>query len=229
MIVGSGLIARAFAVHAPELDHVCFYAAGVSNSSCRDESEFERDHFRLQNTLAGTDPTILFVYFSTCSVEDPWSRESPYVRHKARLEDLVRRRERHLIVRLPQVAGKTPNPHTLLNYLYSRIVRSERFDLWRNASRNVIDADDMARIVADLIEHEDVVGETINVANPHNSTMTEIVVAMEATTRRRAIYNNLDKSGGYVIDTHRMAAATRRCSIVFDAGYLLRTLGKYYS
>jgi nucleoside-diphosphate-sugar epimerase len=229
MIVGSGLIARTFAVHASALDRVCLYAAGVSNSSCSDESEFERDRLRLQTTLARVDPAMLFAYFSTCSVEDPWSCDSPYIRHKVQLEELVRGRERHVVVRLPQVAGKTPNPHTLLNYLYSRIARSERFELWRNASRNIIDMDDVAAIVVDLIKHENVGGETVNVANSRNSTVLEIVAAMEATIHRCAIYSNLDKGSAYAIDTRRITDAVRRQGVIFDTSYLMRTLGKYYS
>lgn len=62
------------------------------------------------------------------------------------MEALVTHHPRHLILRLPQVAGRTPNPHTLLNYLYARISRGESFRLWRNARCNIIDVDDVAAI-----------------------------------------------------------------------------------
>ena len=94
---------------------------------------------------------MLFVYFSTCSIDDPSLQSNRYVSHKRELERLVRERDRYLVVRFPQVAGDTPNPHIILNYLYARISRSERFDLWRSASRNVIDLDDAVRIVHDLV------------------------------------------------------------------------------
>jgi nucleoside-diphosphate-sugar epimerase len=228
MIVGSGLLAKAFSERQAKLESVCLYAAGVSNSSCRDELEFERDQQRLQQHLAAVDPAMLFVYFSTCSVLDPWSQDNHYTLHKSRLEALVRERGNFLIVRLPQVAGKTPNPHTLLNYLYNRIVRSERFDLWRMSSRNIIDVSDIVSIVADLILHERVASETVNVANARNFTLPEIVAALETVTRHRAVYNSLDKGGDYAIDTTRIASAVRRCGIVFDDNYLLRTFAKYY-
>jgi nucleoside-diphosphate-sugar epimerase len=228
MIVGSGLLAKAFAAHAPGLQNVCIYAAGVSNSSCRDTQEFERDRLRLEATITETDASALLVYFSTCSVRDPWSQDSAYIVHKNLLEDIVRERERFLIVRLPQIAGKTANPHTLLNYLYNRIVRSERFDLWRNSSRNIIDVGDVAAVVADLVNSEAVTAETVNVANSRNFTLPQIVSALEITTRRRAIYNSVDKGGDYAIDTARIADSVRRCGVAFDEGYLLRILRKYY-
>src|SRR6185437_5053251 len=142
MIVGSGLLARAFERRAGLLEGVCVYAAGVSNSACTDRTEFEHDRARLQRVMASLPDDMRLVYFSTCSICDPWARESPYAQHKLEVEEIVRGRRGHLIVRLPQLAGSTPNPHTLLNYLYNRIVRSERFDLSQHATRNIIDVAD---------------------------------------------------------------------------------------
>ena len=228
MIVGSGLIATTFARHAADDESVCFYAAGVSNSSCGDAREFERDRLRLERHLADVAADILFVYFSTCSVEDPWSKSSAYVRHKLALEDLVRQRGNYLVFRLPQVAGRTPNPHTILNYLHARITRSERFDLWRQAARNIVDVHDVARIAMDLIENEGARNETINIASPLNSSLPDIVAALESTTGHRAIYDVVDKGGEYAIDTSRIAASIHRCGIVFDDAYLARTIAKFY-
>ena len=228
MIVGSGLIANAFVQHASALDDVCIYAAGVSNSSCLDEDEFARERQRLQLAIGNAGRKV-FVYFSTCSIDDPWSRTTRYVAHKRDMESLVRTHAPFLIIRLPQVAGRTPNPHTLLNHLYARIRRSERFDLWHRASRNVIDVDDVASLAVDLLLHERTRSETINIANPNNSTMTEIVRTLEQIAQRRAICNLLDRGGEYTIDSSRIEASIQRCKIRFDETYLLRTLTKFYA
>jgi len=71
VIVGTGLIARAFLRRKARLDNVCVYAAGVSNSTCSDEREYVRDRLRLQKAMATLDGSVLLVYFSTCSDEDP--------------------------------------------------------------------------------------------------------------------------------------------------------------
>lgn len=229
MIVGSGLIARAFSQGgAYAFDDTCFYAAGVSNSGCRDEREFLRERARLEQAIAACSPDERFVYFSTCSIEDPAMQDSAYVQHKLRMEDIVRNCGRHLILRLPQVAGKTPNPHTLLNYLHARIARSERFHVWAGAIRNIIDVEDIVKIALDLIAKEDAHAETINIANPRSYGMLDIVYAMEQALEARAVFDIIDRSSGASIDVGRIAASIRRCTIAFGTAYLDRVVGKYY-
>jgi nucleoside-diphosphate-sugar epimerase len=228
MIVGSGLLAKAFIPMQASLGDVCIYAAGVSNSFCSDESEYKRDSERLQNALANTSDDMLFVYFSTCSILDPGSSGSRYTQHKSQLEAFVRRRRRFLVARLPQVAGRTPNPHTILNYLYARVTRSERFDLWRRARRNIIDVEDVAKITMDLLAHGIDARDFVNIANSRDYSLEEIVAALETTTQHAAVFTSIDKGAEYRIDTSAIAASVDRCGISFDDGYLLRTLEKYY-
>jgi len=228
MIIGSGLIARAFEPFATQLDGACIYAAGVSNSSCVDPREFTREHLRVEKALHDTMPDSLFVYFSTCSVADPELQASAYVNHKRAMEGLARMRPRHLILRLPQLAGRTPNPHTLLNFLYARITRSERFQVWSGACRNIIDVDDVARIVLDLLQSEHACGETVNVANGTSFPVAAIVASMEYVLGRRAVFDTIDRGDSYPIDIRRIGAALQRCSIDFSPTYLRDVISKYY-
>ncbi len=226
-IVGSGVLARAFRPHMPALRGQCVYAAGVSNSGCTDAREFERERERLRETMAALSPERMLLYFSTCSIEDATSRDSDYVRHKRAMEHIVAQRERHLILRLPQLAGRTPNPHTLLNYLHARIVRSERFTVFSGAERNIIDVDDVARIVVELVR-DGACAETINIACIRNEAIFDIVRCMEDVVGHRAVFDIIDAGAGYAIDTSRMAPALARCGVSFPADYLRRTLEKYY-
>jgi nucleoside-diphosphate-sugar epimerase len=227
MIIGSGVVARAFRSHIGELPGVCVYAAGVSNSGCKDPREFERERERLLAAMAQPDPDRLLLYFSTCSIEDDASSDSAYVQHKRAMEQFVSRRPRYLILRLPQLAGRTPNPHTLLNYLHARIVRSERFAVFRGAARNIIDVDDVARIVTELVR-EGACAETINVACTHNAAIFDIVRCMEEVVGHRAVFDIIDAGAGYAIDTSRINATLTRCGVSFSADYLRRTIQKYY-
>lgn len=228
MIVGSGLIARAFAAHQDAFSGACVYAAGVSNSSCTDPREFERERQRLLAAMGAFSADTLFLYFSTCSIVDPATQGSAYALHKLAMERLVAERKRHLIFRLPQLAGATPNPHTLLNYLYARIVRSERFAIWSGASRNILDVEDVARIAADLVTAERACGEIINIANTGNTSIFDIVKAMEAVLGRPAIFDIIDRGSGYAIATERIQASLLRCGISFSGDYLCLTIRKYY-
>lgn len=106
MIIGSGLLARAFTEATKNRSDVVIYAAGVSNSQCTDIREFARERSLLTRSLEAANAAACFVYFSTCSIEDPESTGTAYVQHKLAMEQLTLRRENHLVVRLPQIAGK---------------------------------------------------------------------------------------------------------------------------
>jgi len=108
-------------------------------------------------------------------------------------------------------------------------VRSERFQIWAHARRNIIDVDDVARIALDLIDVEHAAGETINVANTHSSGMVEIVRTMEQVLGHRAIFDAVERGSAYPIDTQRIAAALQRCGIGFPETYLRTVIEKYYA
>jgi len=187
MIVGSGLIASALKDRRDRI----LYAAGVSNSACSDEAEFQRDIDRL--TVYLMEPGR-FVYFGTCATDD-----SPDVRHKLLCEQMVKARGDYLICRLPVVAGRSNNPHTLLNWLHAKVSRSETFTLWEKARRNVIDVTDVAEIV-DWVGR-DMRNETVDIAAPVDHSMPEIVAAMERATGKLARFNPMDKGNTYTIRT----------------------------
>jgi nucleoside-diphosphate-sugar epimerase len=228
MIIGSGLLARTFAPEYSHRDDVCIYAAGVSNSNCKDAHEFERERQRLLAALkqAGRDTT--FVYFGTCSVADPEACDTPYVQHKLAMEHLVSKHPRYLILRLPQVAGKTPNPHTLLNYLYARISRSESFNLWRNARRNIIDVDDVFAIARELLNDDKMRNVAVNIANPVSYSMPDIIQAVEYAVGKTAIYEIAERGSGYPINIDVIRPILDRIAVRFDEGYLKRLSRKYY-
>lgn len=194
MIVGSGVVASAL----QDRSGLILYAAGVSNSRCTDADEFKRDRERLESHLHREG---LFVYFSTCSTAD-----SDYVIHKRELEALVKDRGDYLICRLPIVAGKTTNPHTLLNYLHSRISRSERFDVMVDARRNVVDVCDVSQLVRWLIR-EGAKNETVNIAAPHDYSMPQIVAAFEEHLGKPAFVREHPGGDAEVIDTTRIKDA----------------------
>ena len=228
MLIGSGLLAQAFANPFSQRDDVCIYAAGVSNSGCIDAQEFEREQRLLFESLAKAKQTGVFVYFGTCSAADPEARNMPYVQHKLAMEQLVAAHPRHLILRLPQVAGRTPNPHTLLNFLYARISRGEVFNLWRKAKRNIIDIDDVAAIAGQFITDESVRNVTINIANPISYSMIDIVGAMERAVGKRAIYYLVERGSEYTIDTSVILPVLASAGVEFGSDYLDKVMKKYY-
>jgi nucleoside-diphosphate-sugar epimerase len=229
MIIGSGLLARAFAAAYSQRGDVCIYAAGVSNSSCTDAHEFARERQRLEDALRQEKHVDVFVYFGTCSVDDLEAQNMHYVQHKLAMEQIVYSHPRYLILRLPHVAGNTPNPHTLLNYLYARISRSESFHLWGKAKRNIIDVADAAAIAQQLIENKSARNTILKIANEVNYPVTDIVHAMERATGKRAVFDVIERGSEYLIDTSTILPVLNNAGVKFGNGYLENVIDKYYN
>lgn len=228
MIIGSGLIASAMRPHLPRLPAHCIYAAGVSNSACKDSTEFDRERRRLCESIEAMPAGYRLVYFGTCSVADPCAVDTPYVQHKLAMESLALQYGDTMIFRLPQVVGPTLNPHTLTNYLIARIARSERFTIWRNARRHLIDVTDMASIVTHLLVAGGVRNQIVNIASPVAYSVFEIVAAMERLIGKPAHYDIVDRGADYALDTRVAEACAAQLGIDFGPGYLERALERTY-
>lgn len=228
MVVGSGLIARAFAPLADGNDRLCVYAYGVSNSSCTDSKQFIREAIALKESL-DREKDAIFLYFGTCSVGDPEMQYSPYVQHKLRMEALVVEHDKGIIVRLPQVVGFSRNTSTLLNFLASNIIRGTQFDLWINARRNLIDISDVVAIVEKMLLDTSFNARVVNIANPFSYHMPEIVSTMEKVLGRKAVYRPIDRGSSYEIDTSPTKSWSDAAGVRFDTDYLAKIIIRYYS
>lgn len=228
LIIGSGLLATAFSTSFSARAGICIYAAGVSNSGCTDVKEFVRERLRLEEALSQISSETVFVYFGTCSIADPDLKNAPYVLHKLAMENIAREHPLHLILRLPQVVGKTPNPHTLLNFLFSRISRSEGFKLWHKAKRNIIDVADVVKITEQLLMLESSQGSTFNIANTSADSVADIVKAMESALGKPAVFEDVDLGSEYAIDTSAIVPLLSHAGVCFDSAYLQRVVNKYY-
>lgn len=228
MIVGSGLLAKAFENRFASDPRVCIFASGVSNSQCTDPAEFERESRLLRDTLMQMPSNGLFVYFSTCSVADPAAAGSPYVLHKLAMESLISDWPHHLICRLPQVAGRTRNSHTLLNYLATCISEGRKFAIWTGASRNIIDIDDVAALVDVAIKTDVNKIRILNIASPANHAMTKIVSVMENIMQKKAVFQCVERGSSYDIDVRDILPLCNSAGVDFQNNYLDRVIRKYY-
>jgi nucleoside-diphosphate-sugar epimerase len=228
MIIGSGLIANSLFQPFAKHDEICIYAAGVSNSNCTNAQEFERERKRVVQALQQTKHVDAFVYFGTCSVYDPEALNTPYVQHKLAMEKLVQSHPRNLILRLPQVVGETPNPHTLLNYLFARIARSESFTLWSKARRNIIDVNDVAAIARQLVIDNSARNVTLNIANTTSYRVTDIVAALERLVGKNAVYTAIDRGSEYPIDVSAIVPFLGPAGVMFGNDYLENLIHRYY-
>jgi len=227
MVIGNGLIAKAFHEFAND-DHFLFFCSGVSNSLCRERSEFERERNLLMEHLA-KHPNKMLVYFSTCSIKDPSMKNSLYVRHKLEIEHLINARcNSYQIFRLSNVVGSSSNNVTVLNFLFNAIKTGQAFELWQNSSRNLIDVEDAVAIVTDILKTQKPLNSVINVANPHSYSVNYIVKAIEVFLGKHGHYTAIKKGQPFAIPTPEIQPIIRNLGIDFNHDYLDRLLQKYY-
>lgn len=228
MVIGKGLVAGSFSSYAQDKRFLIF-ASGVSNSKTSTDADFRREEdMLLQAMKAHADMQL--VYFSTTSVEDADLQHTAYVQHKLNMEELIRSvAHRYSIFRLSNLAGRSENPNTILNYFYQHISQGIPFQLWQHSERNIIDAEDVFRIADYLLQHGEATNQTVNIANTESYPVQLIVDSMEAVCGKKGIYTFTDKGAAVTIHTEAIKAACDALNIHFGKGYLQQLLQKYYS
>lgn len=227
MVVGTGMIAKRFESYKND-DQFLIFAAGVSNSKNRIASEYDREKDQIRSSIQANHDKI-FVYFSTCSLYDPEEKESPYVLHKTEVENIIRTHcSQFYIFRVSNLVGKSGNPNTVLNFFVYHILHKINFDLWSNASRNLIDIDDMYKIVNHVLQGRLYHNQVINIANPTSYRVTEIVKAIEDLWQIQANYVSISKGKPFSIDLSTVLPIIQKLNIDFGKNYLVNLLEKYY-
>ncbi len=227
MILGNGLVANGFKSYENEENYLIF-ASGVSNSANTDADLFKRERDLLVASQK-KHPEKTLVYFSTCSIYDDSLKGSPYVHHKLAMEELVQSQKNFHIFRISNLAGKTPNPHTVLNFFIQHILSGNFFRAWENASRNIIDMDDAFAIGDQIIRSQKLMNRVVNIANTANYPVPQIIDAIEQFTGRKGNYEYIERGSNPVIDTQLIEPVARELGIRFEGPYLQNMLQKYYS
>jgi hypothetical protein len=227
VIVGAGLIAKAFSDFGPREDVVIF-ASGVSDSMETRAAAFERERELLERTRRAHSEALL-VYFGTCSVEDPDRRVTPYVQHKLAMEaSLARSTHPWLVVRLPLAIGPVHRSPTLANFLHDHIVRGEPFEVWSRSTRYPLDVEDAARITGRFIAEPKLWRRPLNVAL-RAFRVLDFVHILERITARKADYRLVARGAHYELQCPEVAAMAGELRLDRSEAYLERVLRKYFA
>jgi len=227
MLIGSGLMANAFNKYAIRKD-ILIFASGVSSSKNCTLYDCDREEHLLRDALRDNVDNRLFVYFSSCSITNPNLTNDPYHVHKKNMEKIIQKHaSRCSIFRLPNVVGSVVNPNTLFYYLANSIKTGKMFKLWSGAKRNIIDIDDVVKIVNYSIDNNMFVNETVNVANLNSVTVDELVSEIERYLGLDAVYSKIECNENFYIDTIKIKPIVDKLGLEFDNGYLGRTVDKY--
>jgi nucleoside-diphosphate-sugar epimerase len=197
MIIGKGLIAKAFEKYNDN-DNVIIFSSGVSNSSETRESEFEREESLLKEHLSLNKKLI---YFSTVSVVDG-SLKSPYINHKVKMEKLISdNHSNYLIFRLPIVVGNNANNITFFNSLKDKINNNEDLKVF-NVSRYLIDIDDLSETLPMLIDDLSEKNKTLNICFDNFSSVKEIIERMEFYLDKNNRKTYIDCESNTMVDNY---------------------------
>ena len=196
-IIGNGLLAKRFA--AVEFKRDCLVlASGVSNSNEQRPAEFQREVDIVEAAIRAHASSRV-IYFSTCSVLQ--TTQTPYVRHKLAMESLVAAlASSFCIYRLPQVVGPTRN-QTLVSYFVEAVLLRRRVTVQRWARRNLVDVDDVVRLISHLIQHDIGTNSTQALAAAHGVSVAQVLKAIGGILDLEPLCDVIDAGDAYDIPT----------------------------
>jgi nucleoside-diphosphate-sugar epimerase len=227
MIIGNGLIAQSFKPHIDKYEDIILFASGVSNSKLTIESEYLREKTLLQNALLEDK---LLIYFSTCSIFDPALQNSRYILHKLEMETMIENSKKFLIVRLPNVVGKIGNQNTMFNYFFNQIINGLEIQVFKNATRYIIDVDDVAYWTMKLVR-DGFHNCAINIAFPNKLYVTDIIKLIEEFLNIKANIKIIEGGNPYEIDLNPFMNYVYQDKPDFSitTNYIKNIIEKYYS
>jgi glycosyltransferase involved in cell wall biosynthesis len=228
MVIGSGVIANRFIDYSLQSNYLIF-AGSVNDSAIQNETLIQEEESAVRNALSA-HPDITFVYFSSCSIVDSDVHHTQYVQHKVRMEELIQGSARkYLIFRLPQVLGLSDAKSSLVNYLVDAIYNNRSFDLWQHAQKNLIDIDDVHRIVGEILRRKVSLNKIINVASTRQTSVVKLVHDIEIFFGVSAKYLVVNKGTRYDLDVSEIEPIINELKIKFSDDYLGASLRKYFS
>ena len=199
MVIGNGLIANTFKEYNNS-EEIVIFASGVSNSNEKDIEIFSREVNKINECLSQFK-NKKFIYFSSCSLEDEEMKDTMYHKHKKNIELLIQKKtNNYLIFRLPNIIGKKGNKNTLVNFFYNKIKNYEEFTVWKNAQRNIVDADDLCKVVSYIIDKNIYNRRVINIAYNENVKIIELIKVIENILKIEAKYSIENKGMDLKID-----------------------------
>lgn len=226
MIVGSGMIAHA--MENIDNDSLIFFCSGVAKSMETDTKEYQKEK-QLLEKFYGTDQSI--IYFSSYFVNFDSYLAQPYYQHKFEMESLIKENfEFFKVFRLPQVVGFSKNKHTLANFLFNAISKSETIDVYKNATRNLIDIDDIVKVVDYINRNNTFINQAANIIGSKNYSVEEIIECFENVIGNKAI-KKVKEHQAVEIDiilSNEVTSIYEQLNISFDENYLEKVLRKYY-
>jgi len=221
MVVGNGMLAKAFKMYENNGDVVIF-ASGVSNSKEENIFEYKRELSLLKKYINSKK----IIYFSTISIFDESLSRLKYISHKLEVEKFIKENwQNYIIFRLPNVVGKSENTNTSFNFFKDKILKNEEIQIQKNAIRYFIDVDDLSNILPIIISKE--TKKTINVCFDNKIFITEMILFFEELLKIKAKKTLIEGGENYEIDNYYFMNIVKENNIIFNSEYNKNLIKKY--
>lgn len=179
MIIGNGLLGRAFLNNEQNYENFIIFVSGVSDSLNSDKASYEREKLLLIKTLK-EQTTKKLIYFSSVlsGVID-----NNYYNHKLEIENLIKiHSNNYIIFRVPQIIGKSGNKNNLFNNFKNIIINGGEVTVYKDVYRSLLDVDDLVKIV-DYFK-DTLNNEIINISDIEKISVLDIVINISEALKK---------------------------------------------
>ena len=230
-IFGDGFIAKNLKkINLPKKFFI--YAAGISNSNNKQNKDYRREIVRFNKIINEISPKKIFIYISTTSVKNKNLAKDKYIKNKLIIENIIKKKiKNYVIIRLSQVVGKNQNKYTVTNFIYNTIKESKKFYLWKHAKRNLIDIDDVLKIIKIYLTNHLKINSIINIFNPRSIAVKRIIKIFGKILLKKIIIKELKKENKNInikVLKKNIFLPTKYYNKMNNDFYVQKVLRKYY-
>ena len=203
--------------------------AGISHSKTKSKKELNRE---LNSFISFSKKNYFkkIIYISTADVTNNIVNKSLYVKNKIKIENLIKKKfKNYIILRLPQIIGKNRNMNTLINFFYLNIKKNKPLILIKNFKRNVLDIDDVLKVIKIIINNKKLKNRIITLSNKFNVQPIDIVKIFEKKMSKLVNYKfKKIRKQIWRLNHEKNAHYFKRANIRFNRNYLSKAIDKYY-
>lgn len=199
MIVGNGLVAKAFKNSSYNFENCIIFASGVSDSKLEDKKEFQREFELIKKYIAENKK---FIYFSSIHILDPSEQNSMYVKHKIKVENFIKNNfQSYIIYRLPIIVGKGGNDKSLFNFLHDSITNKIKMNIFVDSYRYILDVKNLVYLTNKTLLLRN---KVINLVFDKPFNIIEIVKSFEDALNIEAIYDEHPGGDFFKVDNSEL-------------------------
>ena len=230
-IIGKGFIAKNLykISNTIEKSDYIIYAAGISNSREKSNNNFKKE-INLFKKFIAKNQNNKIVYISTADVTNNLKKKSRYVKNKIKIEKLIKKCfKNYIIIRLPQIIGKSKNKNTLINFFNDKIKKGKKIELLNNVKRNLLDINDVLKMIKTILINKKTERKIIILSNKYSLKPIEIIKILELKQRKKAKYYFKETNKQiWNLNFNKNFKYFNKAKIKFDKDYFKKVINKYY-